>query len=174
MKLVFTQLSILWPFTTYYCILAHNQNSFASLFNSHVCRSLSISRKQRRAEITMPLVPNSRKLWIFSLEHSHRDSAVPSLFWFHFFFFFFNLFRAAPKACGGSQPRGQIRAAAAGLHHSHGHARSKHLCNLHGNSQQQHRILNSLSMARNQTCVLMDTSQVHYCWATTGTPGCTF
>ena len=39
-----------------------------------------------------------------------------------FFFFFFCLFvssRAAPVAHGGSQVRGQIRAIAIGLHHSH-------------------------------------------------------
>ena len=36
-----------------------------------------------------------------------------------FFFFVFCLFRGAPAAYGGSQTRGPIRAAAAGLHHSH-------------------------------------------------------
>ena len=36
-----------------------------------------------------------------------------------FFFFFFLLFRAAPKAYGSFQARGQIGAAAAGLYHSH-------------------------------------------------------
>ena len=41
-----------------------------------------------------------------------------------FFFFFFCLFRAAPVACGGSQARGQIEAAAASLYHRHSHARS--------------------------------------------------
>jgi len=35
------------------------------------------------------------------------------------FFFFWSFFRAAPSAYGGSQARGQIRAAAACLHHSH-------------------------------------------------------
>ena len=35
-------------------------------------------------------------------------------------------------------------------------------------SSWQHRILNSLSKARDQTCNLMDTSQVHYHWATMG------
>ena len=35
-----------------------------------------------------------------------------------FFFFFFGLFRVAPMAYRGSQARGQIEAAAAGLHHS--------------------------------------------------------
>lgn len=34
-------------------------------------------------------------------------------------FFFFFLFRAAPVAYESSQARGQMRAAAAGLHHSH-------------------------------------------------------
>ena len=33
--------------------------------------------------------------------------------------FLFLLFRATPEAYGGSQARGQIRAGAAGLHHSH-------------------------------------------------------
>ena len=38
------------------------------------------------------------------------------------------LFRGAPMACGGFQARGQIGAAAAGLSHRHGNARSlKHL-----------------------------------------------
>ena len=45
--------------------------------------------------------------------------------WLVFFFFFFCLFRAAPVAYGSSQVSGQIRAASAGLHHSHGNARSK-------------------------------------------------
>ena len=53
-------------------------------------------------------------------------------------FFFFLLFRAAGAAFGGSQARGQIRATAAGLHHSHSNARSE-LCPLptpsaHGNA----------------------------------------
>ena len=43
------------------------------------------------------------------------------------FFFFFLLFRAAPAANGGSQARGRIRAAVAGLCHNHSNARSK-LC----------------------------------------------
>ena len=38
---------------------------------------------------------------------------------------FFRFFRAAPAAYGGSQARGLIGAAAAGLHHSHSNIRSK-------------------------------------------------
>ena len=37
---------------------------------------------------------------------------------------------------------------------------------------EQCRILNPLSEARNQTCVLMVTSWIHFGWATTGTPLC--
>ena len=40
------------------------------------------------------------------------------------FFFFFGLFRAAGVTYGGSQDRGPIGAAAAGLGHSHSNARS--------------------------------------------------
>ena len=46
-------------------------------------------------------------------------------FFFLFFFFFFGLFGAAPVAYGGSQARGRIGVVAAGLHHSHSHARAE-------------------------------------------------
>ena len=60
--------------------------------------------------------------------------------------FFFFLF-----ACGSSQPRGQIRAIAASLRTP---------------QPQQHRIPDTLSEARDRTCILMDTSQI----PTMGTP----
>ena len=50
---------------------------------------------------------NGNGLWIFFLS------------FFFFFFFVFLSFRVAPMAYGGSQTRGLIRAAAAGLRHSH-------------------------------------------------------
>ena len=43
------------------------------------------------------------------------------------------------------------------------------MCNLHHSSGQCW-ILNPLTRARDQTQILMDTSQVRYCWTTTGTP----
>ena len=43
-----------------------------------------------------------------------------------------------------------------------------HACNLHSSRPRQ--ILNPLSKARDWTHSLMDTSWVHYCWATTETP----
>ena len=74
-------------------------------------------------------------------------------------FFFFFLFRAVPAAYESSWARGPIGAPApagavrcAGLHHSH-------ICD-RCHSLQQHWILNSLSEARDQTHILMDTSRV--------------
>ena len=43
-----------------------------------------------------------------------------------------------------------------------------YVCDLH-HSSQQHQILNPPSEARDGTCILMDTSQVHFRWATTET-----
>ena len=56
------------------------------------------------------------------------DAAVVNKPFFVFFFFFFFLsflFRAASAAYGSSQARSPIRAAAAGLHHSHSNAGSE-------------------------------------------------
>ena len=50
-------------------------------------------------------------------------------------------------AYGSFQARGQIGAIAVILHRS----------------SWQHQILNPLNKARNQTCILMDTSWVYYC-----------
>ena len=44
-----------------------------------------------------------------------------------------------------------------------------HVCDLH-HSSQQCQILNPLIEARDRTQILIDTSQVCYCWATMGTP----
>ena len=55
------------------------------------------------------------------------------------------------------QARGQIGAAVASLHHSHGNTRSElHLC-LHCSSWQR-QMLNPLSKARDQTCILGETT----------------
>ena len=44
-----------------------------------------------------------------------------------------------------------------------------HICNLHRSSR-QHRILNPLSEARDQTCIFMDASRIHFHCTTMGTP----
>ena len=87
-------------------------------------------------------------------------------------FFIFLLFRASLEAYGGSQARGRIRATTAGLHHSHSNVGSKpHLWPIpQVHRSQQCQMLNPLSEARGRTGNLMIPSQIHFHWATTGTP----
>ena len=49
-----------------------------------------------------------------------------------------------------------------------------HICHLLHQSSWQRQILNPLNEARVWTLILMDTSQVYYGWATTGTPQSVF
>ena len=73
------------------------------------------------------------------------------------FFFFF--FRAALAAYGSSQARGQIGAAGAAYVTAIAMPDLSHICDLHC-SLRQCWILNPLREARDQTRILMDTSQV--------------
>ena len=86
-----------------------------------------------------------------------RETAL----WFSFplLLFFFCLFRATPTAYEGSQARRPIGAVAAGLHYGHSKPDPSHICHLHLSSQQQW-ILNPLRKARDQTCILIDASQI--------------
>ena len=81
------------------------------------------------------------------------------------------LFIFLPRRMEVPRLRGQIRAAAASLHHSHGNVESKpHL----RPTPQQRQILNPLSEARDQTQgsnpILTPTSQIRFNYATIGTP----
>ena len=58
--------------------------------------------------------------WILSHFYTSMEMIIR-----FYFISFFGLFRAAPAAYGDSQARGQIRAAATGLHHSHSNAMFK-------------------------------------------------
>ena len=84
-------------------------------------------------------------LWNWVEELNHQEKEV--------LFYFIYLFRAASVAHGGSQARGWIGAAATSLNHS----------------SLQRRILNPLSKAGDQTCILTDASQIRFRWATMGT-----
>ena len=75
------------------------------------------------------------------------------------YFLYFLLFMVTAAAYGSSQARGRIGAIAAGLHHSCSNADLSHVCDLHSSSW-QHQILNPLSKAGDQTCILMDPSRV--------------
>ena len=96
----------------------------------------------------------------------HSDPNHGGWFLFFVFWFLFFLFRAAPTAYGSSQARGQIRATAAGLHHSHSNVRSKpHLWPAPQPTGNARQIPDPLSKA-----ILMDPSQIHFCWAMRGIP----
>ena len=91
-----------------------------------------------------------------------RWQAVVESLLFIYLFSIFCLFRATPVAYGGSQDRDPTGATATGLYHSQD-------CELH-HSSRHCRIPNPPSEARDRTCILMDASQIHFQWATAGTP----
>ena len=66
-------------------------------------------------------------LWIMikKLEKHETDQMLQSFAFLPSFLFFFAFFRAALLAYESSQVGGQLRAAAAGLHHSHSNLGSK-------------------------------------------------
>ena len=72
-------------------------------------------------------IPKARELCldlVYGRSMALKEPGSPGRFFFSFLFFFLH-FRAAPKEYGSSQARDQIRATAAGLHHSHSNAESK-------------------------------------------------
>ena len=76
-----------------------------------------------------------------------------------------------PLACGSSLARGWIGPTTASLCHSHSHSNSGSEPHLWPTcSSQPHWVFNPLSEARDWTQVLMNPSQICYCWATTITP----
>ena len=88
------------------------------------------------------------------------------------FFFFFGLFRATPEAHRSSQARGQIRADGCQLTPQPTSTWDVSLWAMTDlrHSLWQLPIPDPLIEPRGWIHVLMDTSGVHYCWATMGTP----
>ena len=81
-----------------------------------------------------------------------------------FFFFFFLVFFLGPHPRPIGFPRlgGKSGAVAEGLHHSHRNARSEHIASaVYTTAHHNLRSFNPLSEARDQTCILIDTSQIH-------------
>ena len=79
------------------------------------------------------------------------------------YYYYFYRFKAAPTADGSFQARGRIGVAAAGLSHSHSNVGSEpHLW-------PTPQLMATLSRARNQTRVFIDTGWVHYRGAVMGT-----
>ena len=98
------------------------------------------------------------------------DSFVPQqellLYTLLFFFSFSSTFRATPLTW---QFPGLNQSYSCWPHHSHINWDLSCICYLQYSSWLC-RILNSLIEARDRTCVLMDTSQIHFCRALMGTP----
>ena len=126
-----------------------------------ICHGCGCKRKKKKkkSEVCKSLhVENEFKCFKqqTSQYRTSGDQVQPRLrLWFFVFcVFVFLLLRATPTAYGGSQARGRIGALVAGLHHS----------------SWQHRILNPLSEARDQTHNLMVPSWIHFRCTKTGTP----
>ena len=75
-------------------------------------------------------------------------------------FFVDVVFKATPAVYGSSRVRGGTKAATSSLYHSN--TGSKPICDLH-HSLWQCQIVNPLSETRDRTCILVDTSQIHFC-----------
>ena len=84
--------------------------------------------------------------------------------------FFFLLFRATLVAYENSQARDRIRAAAAAASRRHSYSNLGSELRLQYHSSWQCQIPNPMSEARGQSRILMDTSQIRFCFATIGTP----
>ena len=82
---------------------------------------------------------------------------------------FFFLFRAAPVAYGSSHPGVSLELQLLAYATATASQYLSHSWDLH-HSSWQHQVFNPLTEARDWTCVVRDTSQVHLCWATMGTP----
>ena len=93
---------------------------------------------------------------------SQNGNSPCSFFFFSFLFFIFGLFRASLVANGGSQARVRIGAIATGLYTATAVPDLSCFCDLHCGSPQR-QILNPLSNARDQTCILIDASQIRFC-----------
>ena len=115
--------------------------------------------------VTVPIYLSTNSTWGFPFFHIITNTCY--FLTFCFCFCLFCLFRATSAAYGGSQARDPIRAMAASLHHSNTGPKP---CLQPTPQLTQCQVLNPLSKARDQTCVLMDASQIHFLWAMTGTP----
>ena len=98
-------------------------------------------------------------MFIFSAKNT--NIRVVGLFLSFFLLFFLGLFRVTPEAYGSSQAKGQIRAVATGLRHSHSHVGSEPYLQPTLSSWQCG-IFNPLNKARDGTCVLMGASQIRF------------
>ena len=118
-----------------------------------------------RAFAPAPLSPE----WTFPITCMAHSAPSSSLSRCHFFFFFF----LGPHPWHVEVPRLGVKSEVQLPSYATATATQdlSRICNLH-HSSQQHQILNPLIEAGYWTHILMDASQVCYCWAMTGAPRC--
>ena len=83
--------------------------------------------------------------------------------YYYYYYYYYCLLRTTPMVYEGTQARAWIGAVAATAAPD-----PSHICDLHHNSWQCW-ILNTMSEARDWTCILMDTSQIRFHWTIMGT-----
>ena len=110
------------------------------------------------------------KIWLSDQTHDFVNKNLINIFYWKtttLIYFFFCLFRATPAANGGFQARGPIGVELPAYITATPDPSS--VCDLRHRSWHL-QILNPLSEARDQTCLLMDASRVRYHCATMGIP----
>ena len=105
--------------------------------------------------------------------HSYEIQNKDKYSYFLFFFFFFSVFFLGPPLQHMEVPRLGVESDLQMPAYATAMQDLSHICDLHHSSRQR-RIPNPLSKSRDGTRIVMDTSEVHYCWATVGTPTVTF
>ena len=109
----------LWPFSMGTGVLLTSGFS-AQNQSSHINKGVPIGYGKSLTKKARDVPP-----WCHTASQSPGATlAVKRHLFLSLFLSFVLLFRAAPAAYGSSQSRGQIGAAAAGLHHSHSNSRS--------------------------------------------------
>ena len=83
------------------------------------------------------------------------------IWYYYYYYFVFRLFRAAPAAYGSFQASGQIKLQLLACTTATAMPDPSHVFDLY-HSLWQHWIFNPLIEARDQTCILMNASQIHF------------
>ena len=104
-------------------------------------------------------------IWMYWVKQNILFTLIFTCFFSYFYFYFLFFVFLGPHPWHMDVPKLYLLACATATATPH----PSHVFNLHHHSWQQ-RLLNPLSKARDRTCILMDTSQIHFRWATMGTP----
>ena len=129
----------------------------------YLCEQKDVSQLPSHGHLIIGIQGAGLPFYEFSKELGEKGKQViylssPSTNWL----FFFGVFRAKRAASGSSRARGQVRAVAAGLHHS---SQQHQIWAASATYTTAHGITGSLThWARDRTGVLMDASWIRYCW----------